>query len=172
MNVRPRRPTAHCSIAIIRRRKTPPTRFAGTRKARRLTPWTSSARLSSARRIGQPVATRRAEDRRALPLLEDSGGSSANYRACVLKCGRAIAVMQSRENLYERQPFTVDLPRWVSGLRAQREAGGIRLAWQSDPAALSYRVWKRIEGARVYPEWELVKDGLLANSCSLPGTES
>ncbi len=108
---------------------------------------------------------------RYYPPMENSGEGSGNNRACVLKCGRAIAVLQSRENLYERQPFAVEVPRWVTGLRAERAAGGVRLTWEKDPAAASYRVWKRIPGAKVYPEWELVKDNVAANTCSLAGVE-
>ena len=104
---------------------------------------------------------------RYYPPTENSAAPFTNNRACVLKCGRAIAVLQSRENLFEKQAYTVELPRWVTGLRAERQAGGIRLTWLSDPAASVYRVWKRIEGARVYPEWQLVKEGLKAGSCSL-----
>ena len=109
---------------------------------------------------------------RYYPPTENSGESNATNRACVLKCGRAIAVLQSRENLYEKQPFTVEVPRWVSGLRAQNENGRIRLAWDRDAQARSYRVWKRIPGAKVYPEWKLVKDGIRTNSCMLDKTEA
>jgi hypothetical protein len=48
---------------------------------------------------------------RYYPATENSGGSQPANRACVLKCGQAIAVLQSRENLYERQPFTVEVPK-------------------------------------------------------------
>ena len=67
--------------------------------------------------------------------------------------------MQSRENLFEKQPFTVDVPSWVTGLEARKESGGLRLTWAKDAAASSYRVWERIPGAKVYPEWKPVKDG-------------
>jgi hypothetical protein len=106
------------------------------------------------------------------PPTENSGDKLNNSRACVLKCGRAIAVMQSRENLFEKQSFTVELPRWASGLEAQRESGRTRLTWEVDSQAESYRVWKRIPGAKVYPQWSLVKNGIRGNSCVLPGTEN
>ncbi len=108
---------------------------------------------------------------RYYPPTENSGDSSANNRACVLKCGRAIAVMQSRENLFEKQPFAVGLPRWTTGLKAKVENGALRLSWDKDGEAQSYRVWKWIPGAKVYPEWELVKEGISENSCLLPGIE-
>ncbi len=109
---------------------------------------------------------------RYYPPTENSGDSNATNRACVLKCGRAIAVLQSRENLYEKQPFTVEAPRWVTGLRAQREHGGIRLTWDRDSEARAYRAWKRIPKAKVYPEWELAKEGIRTNSCVLDKTEA
>jgi hypothetical protein len=109
---------------------------------------------------------------RYYPPTENGGESAATNRACVLKCGRAVAVLQSRENLFEKQAFTVELPCWVSGLGAQRESGGIRLSWDRAAEARFYRVWKRRPGATVYPEWELVKDAGQQNSCWLPKMES
>ncbi len=92
-----------------------------------------------------------------------------NRRACVLKCGHAVAIMQSRENLFEKQPFAVDLPRWVTGLQAGREAGGLTLSWAGDPSASSYTVWERIPGAEVYPQWRRLKTAIHENSYLLPG---
>ena len=109
---------------------------------------------------------------RHYPATENSADGNGTNRACVLKCGRAIAVLQSRENLYEKQPFIVEVPRWVIGLRAQKERGGIRLAWDRDAEAQAYRVWKRIPGAKVYPEWELAMEGIRTNSCVLEMTEA
>jgi len=74
--------------------------------------------------------------------------------------------MQSRENLYEKQPFAVELPRWVTGLQMERPgqgAGALRLKWDADPAAQSYSLWKRIPGATVYPQWELIEDRIRTN---------
>ena len=104
---------------------------------------------------------------RYCPATENSGKAAANNRACVLKCGRAIAVMQSRENLFEKQPFAVELPRCITGLRAESDAAGRRLSWEPEPAARSYRIWKRIEEAKVYPQWELMKAGLQTSSWPL-----
>jgi hypothetical protein len=90
----------------------------------------------------------------------------------VLRCGRAIAVLQSRENLYEKQPFSVDLPRWITGLKARPDSGGVRLHWDRDPAAQWYRVWRRLPGATVYPQWQLAADGLTENSWLLAGLDN
>lgn len=103
------------------------------------------------------------------PPTENSGDNFSTNRACVLKCGRAIAVLQSRENLFEKQAFAVDVPRWVTGLQARAEGAGIRLRWDKDVQARSYRLWKRIPGATVYPEWEVAQAGLRENTCWLPG---
>lgn len=109
---------------------------------------------------------------RHYPPTENSGDGNTSNRACVLKCGRAIAVLQSRENLYEKQPFTVEVPRWVTGLRGRREGSQLGLTWERDAEAQSYRLWKRIPGAKVYPQWELAKDGLRTNACVLEKTEA
>jgi hypothetical protein len=93
-------------------------------------------------------------------------------RACVLKCGNALAVMQSRENLFEKQTFTVDLPRWPENLKASQTASGLHLTWTKDPEASSFHVWRRIPQAKVYPQWELVSKGISENSIVLPPVQS
>jgi hypothetical protein len=103
---------------------------------------------------------------------ENTGASNATNRACVLRCGRAVAVMQSRENLFEKQPFAVELPRWITGLQAQVQSDGLHLQWTSDAQARFYQVWRRTPGAKVYPEWELVKDQVSEPACVLPGMRS
>jgi hypothetical protein len=100
------------------------------------------------------------------PPTENSGANSTN-RACVLKCGNAIAVLQSRENLFEKQAFAVDLPRWVTGLKANRTPDGLKLLWDADSEAVGFQVWKRIPNAKVYPEWELVRSDISEHSCLL-----
>ena len=109
---------------------------------------------------------------RYYPPTENSEEPFTNRRACVLKCGHAVAVMQSRENLFEKQPFAVELPRWVIGLQARKEPGSLRLSWTSDSAASSYAVWERIPGAKVYPEWRRLKAAIKENSLLLPNVES
>src|SRR5205085_12400843 len=86
--------------------------------------------------------------------------------------GNAIAVLQSRENLFEKQFFATDVAKWATGLKASRIDRGISLTWDSDPEARGFRVWKRIPNAKVYPEWEPTKEGLLENACLLPSDES
>ena len=57
-------------------------------------------------------------------------------------------------------------------MQARREADGIRLAWDGDSEAKSFRVWRRIPKAKVYPEWELVKEGIGENSLLMAGVEA
>ncbi len=102
---------------------------------------------------------------------ENADANSTN-RACVLRCGNAIAVMQSRENLFEKQPFTVDLPQWATGLKARRTKEGLNLTWAGDSESRGFRIWKRIPNVRVYPEWELIKEGSSEHSCLLTGVQS
>jgi hypothetical protein len=106
------------------------------------------------------------------PPTENTPDNVSTNRACVLKCGNGIAVMQSRENLFEKQPFAVEVPRWVTGLQAHRKSGGLSLTWDSDSQARKYRLWRRIPGKIVYPEWELLKDNLAESSCMLPEVET
>ncbi len=129
------------------------------------------AKVIQPRECSSPEAYRALLDR-YYPATENSEEPFTNRRACVLRCGHAVAVMQSRENLFEKQPFAVELPRWVTGVQARKEAGGVRLSWTKDAAANSYAVWERIPGAKVYPEWRRLKAGIKENSILLAGTES
>jgi PAS domain-containing protein len=80
--------------------------------------------------------------------------------------------MQSRENLFEKQPFVVDLPRWITGLKANPTQNGVKLTWEPDSEAISFQVWKRIPNANVYPEWELIKSGISEPFCLLSSTQN
>jgi hypothetical protein len=109
---------------------------------------------------------------RFYPPTVNADANLTNNRACVLACGNAIAVMQSRENLFEKQSFAADVPRWTTGLKADRTDKGIRLSWDSDSEARSFQVWKRIPNAKVYPEWESIKKVVVEPSCLLPLVQS
>lgn len=54
-------------------------------------------------------------------------------------------VMQTHENLYERQRYKVLLPKPVTGLVAERSSQGVRITWTPDSGASEYRV-RRVEG--------------------------
>jgi hypothetical protein len=49
-------------------------------------------------------------------------------------------VMQTHENLYERQDYRLSLPRRVRGLRARWTGAGLELTWDADPGATRYHV--------------------------------
>ncbi len=55
-----------------------------------------------------------------------------------------VYVMQSHENLYERQTYAVSLPKPVRGLQAVRKPGGVGLTWEADPQASLYRVHRAL----------------------------
>lgn len=65
-------------------------------------------------------------------------------------------VMQSHENLYERQTYRLDLPRSVRGLLAEWTDAGLALSWPHDPGAARYVVCRAdgggIESARPIAE--------------------
>lgn len=54
-------------------------------------------------------------------------------------------VMQTHENLYEKQRYSVELPKSVTGLKAERTDIGVKLTWDHDPGASTYYV-QRVEG--------------------------
>ncbi len=54
-------------------------------------------------------------------------------------------VMQTHENLYEHQAYSVDLPKPVRGLTASRSADGVTISWEKDEGA-SVRYVFRAEG--------------------------
>ena len=66
-------------------------------------------------------------------------------------------VMQTHENLYERQTYSIDLPKPVSGLKAERSDEGIRLSWDADPGASEYHV-HRVEGPAFPPQFGFSKN--------------
>lgn len=68
-----------------------------------------------------------------------------NNEAFVASINGHTYVMQTHENLYERQSYSVSLPKPVTGLCAARTPEGVRLSWDSDPGATEYRV-RRVKG--------------------------
>lgn len=54
-------------------------------------------------------------------------------------------VMQTHENLYERQSYALDLPKPIRSLSATAASDGLHLSWPADPGATKYFVL-RAEG--------------------------
>ena len=63
--------------------------------------------------------------------------------ACIMSVGRATYVMQTHENLYEEQTYTISLPARPSGLRARAMPDGVALTWDRRQGDTSYTVWRR-----------------------------
>ncbi|MFA6241171.1 MAG: hypothetical protein WC655_09590 [Candidatus Hydrogenedentales bacterium] len=55
-------------------------------------------------------------------------------------------VMQTHENLYERQTYAIDVPKAVRQISTKASAKGLDLSWPSVDSATEYRVY-RVEGA-------------------------
>jgi len=71
--------------------------------------------------------------------------------ACIMSIGRATYVMQTHENLYQEQTFTISVPTRPSGLQARATPGGIALTWHRHQGDKSYTVWRRIPGRDFEP---------------------
>jgi hypothetical protein len=56
-------------------------------------------------------------------------------------------IMQTHENLYERQTYKVELPKPVRGITAERRAEGVALTWEKDAGATQYHVHRVEAGA-------------------------
>lgn len=65
--------------------------------------------------------------------------------AFVASVNGRVYVMQTHENLYERQRYCVPLPKPVVGLSAQHTPKGTHITWTHDPGATEYHV-RRVEG--------------------------
>jgi len=66
--------------------------------------------------------------------------------ACIMSIGRATYVMQTHENLYEEQTYTISVPARPRGLRARMTPSGVALTWDQHPGDTSYMVWRRTRG--------------------------
>lgn len=65
--------------------------------------------------------------------------------ASIMSINDHVYVMQSHENLYEKQTYAVNLPKPVRGLGAEWTDDGVRLTWDADPGA-SVRYFFRTDG--------------------------
>jgi hypothetical protein len=66
--------------------------------------------------------------------------------ACIMSINGYTYVMQTHENLYERQTYAIDLPKPVRGVTAERVDEGVRVrvSWAADSGASEYQV-RRVE---------------------------
>ncbi|MDP2323226.1 MAG: hypothetical protein Q8N51_04260, partial [Gammaproteobacteria bacterium] len=78
----------------------------------------------------------------ALAPYSESIGTSSAYQ---VRVGFGIFVMNTRENVREPQPYTIDrVPQPVRGFQARREEGRVILEWGFRENDLGYRVYKRV----------------------------
>jgi hypothetical protein len=65
--------------------------------------------------------------------------------ALITEVGRGIFVMNTRENIREQQPFTIDgVPVPVRKFSARRDGNTVILSWNFRENDLNYRVYKRV----------------------------
>lgn len=73
-------------------------------------------------------------------LLNQHYQGDGEGTACIMAVNHHVYVMQTHENLYERQSYAIDLPRPVRGLKARKVEAGVELTWDEDPEAEEYCV--------------------------------
>lgn len=78
-------------------------------------------------------------------LLDKFYQPDGSGTAFVSRIGRAVFIMNTRENLYEEQTMRVpELPTPVRGLQAQRQGEGVVLTWPLREGDVAYKVYKRV----------------------------
>lgn len=87
--------------------------------------------------------------------------------AYILSIGNATYVLQTRENLYEEQTYSIKVPVAVRSLWAKKSEGAIQLTWLPVPKATSYRVWQRTERPQREFMWKPIRDNVTAPSIQL-----
>ncbi len=66
-------------------------------------------------------------------------------QAFVTRVGRGVFVMNTRENVIERQAFSVpDLPAPVRGFSARRDGAAVTLSWPFREGDVAYNVFRRV----------------------------
>ncbi len=78
-------------------------------------------------------------------LLDQQYLPDGTGTAFITRVGRAVFILNTRENIYEAQPFSVaDMPAPVRGLEAKRDAAGVVLTWPFREGDVAYRVYRRV----------------------------
>jgi len=106
-----------------------------------LPPKTPDEVLDHFERVIAPGACDTVEAYEAL-LAEHYPEPDGEGTACIMSINDHVYVMQTHENLYERQTYRIELPRVPRGLMATRTADGIGLSWDADPDASLYHVYR------------------------------
>ena len=84
-------------------------------------------------------------------LLDQYLGPDGAGTAFIVRVGRGVFVMNTRENLYEEQQFQIpSLPTPVRGLEAVRQERAVTLTWPFREGDVSYSVYKRLYPAGAF----------------------
>lgn len=75
-------------------------------------------------------------------LLDRHYHGDGEGSACIMSVGGFIYVMQTHENLYEKQTYSIELPKRVNGLQAVLKKEGVEISWNTDPGASGYEVYR------------------------------
>jgi hypothetical protein len=107
--------------------------------------------LGSLPRIVKPASVPTAEH--WTELLDQYLGPDGSGSAFIVRVGRGVFVMHTRESHFEEQSFVIpSLPTPVRGVRAQRRDTTVTLDWPFREGDVSYSVFKRI-----YPTGEFTE---------------
>ncbi len=106
-----------------------------------LPPKTPQSVLDHFERIVTPGTCDSIDDYESL-LAEHYPCGDGEGNASIMSINGHTFVMQTHENLYEKQDYAIDLPKPVRGLRAERTPEGLLLSWTEDPDASIYHVFR------------------------------
>jgi hypothetical protein len=104
-----------------------------------LPPKTPQAVLDSFERVIQPGTCDSVAAYEAL-LAQHYPQPDGEGSACIMSINDHVYVMQTHENLYERQSYEIDLPQALRGLAARRVPEGVVLSWDADAGASAYHI--------------------------------
>lgn len=105
-----------------------------------LPPLTPPAVLEQFEEILSPGSGRSEPD--YVNLLDRHYSGDGEGSACIMSIGEHVYVMQTHENLYEKQTYSIELPRKVRGLCGVQTAHGLEISWAGDSGAVEYEVYR------------------------------
>jgi len=116
-----------------------------------LSPYAPSELLGALPRIVKPASMPSPQS--WTELLDQYLGPDGSGSAFIVRVGRGVFVMHTRESHYEEQTFILpSLPTPVRGVKAQRRDATVTLEWPFREGDASYSVFKRIYPAGEYRE--------------------
>ncbi len=107
-----------------------------------VSPYAPSDVLGAFARVVRPGSTASAQA--WTELLDQYLGPDGSGSAFIVRVGRGIFVMNTRENLYEEQTFRIpEAPAPVRAMEAVREGNTVTLSWPFRECDVSYSIFKR-----------------------------